>query len=98
MSKTVLFQTTQVNISTKFSTIRPIDWSRSGVTTLGQSGPGSDGNVGILNSPHSSSIFGTLPSDCLVSYPENSLGGVLALYREAVGVFYSLSQLVKILR
>ena len=41
----------------------------------GQSGPGSDGDEGVLRIPQSSSIAGTSPSDCLVSYPEHSLGG-----------------------
>ena len=46
--------------------------------------------------PPSSSIAGTSPSDCLVSYPGHSLrGGVLPLCREAVGVFYSPSRLGK---
>ena len=40
----------------------------------GQSGPGSDGNEGVLRIPQSSSIAGTSPSDCLVSYPGHSLG------------------------
>ena len=47
----------------------------SGATTPGQSGPGSDGNEGVLRIPQSSSIAGTSPSDCLVSYPGHSLGG-----------------------
>ena len=41
----------------------------------GQSGPGSDGNKEVLSIPQSSSITGTSPSDCLVSYPGHSLGG-----------------------
>ena len=47
----------------------------SGATTPGQSGTGSDGNGGVLRIPQSSSITGTLPSDCLVSYPGHSLWG-----------------------
>ena len=43
----------------------------------GQSGPGSNGNEGVLRIPQSSSITGTLPSDCLVSYPGHLLGGGL---------------------
>ena len=34
-----------------------------------------DGNKGVLHTPQSSSIIGTSPSDCLVSYPGHSLGG-----------------------
>ena len=41
----------------------------SDVTTPGQSGPGSNGEEGVLHIPQSSSIIGTSPSDCLVSYP-----------------------------
>ena len=41
---------------------------------MGQSGPGSDGNEGVLHIPQSYSITGTSPSDCLVSYPGHSLG------------------------
>ena len=40
----------------------------SGVTTSGQSGPGSDGNEEVLRIPQSPSITGTSPSDCLVSH------------------------------
>ena len=39
----------------------------SGATTLGQSGPGSDGNEGVLHILQSSSTAGTSPSDYLVS-------------------------------
>ena len=66
MSKTVQFQTIQYRISTQFSSIQPIDRALSGATTPGQSGPGSDGNEGVLHMPQSSSIAGTSPSDCLV--------------------------------
>ena len=65
----------------------------SGATTPGQSGHGSDGNEGVLHIPQSSSTAGTSPSDCLVSYPEHSLGGVLPLCKDAVSVFYSPSWL-----
>ena len=47
----------------------------SGATTPGQSRPGSDGNKGVLRIPQSSSIAGTTPSNCLVSYPRHSLRG-----------------------
>ena len=73
MSKTVLFQTVQFRISTQFSSIWPLDITLSGATNPGRSGPGSDGNEGVLSIPQSSSITGTSPSDCLVSYPEHSL-------------------------
>ena len=46
----------------------------SGATILGQSRPGSNGNEGVLHIPQSSSITGTSPSDCLVSYQGHLLG------------------------
>ena len=61
----------------QFNSIQPIDRTLSGATTPGQSGPGSNGNEGVLHIPQSSSIAGTSPSDCLVSYPGHSLGGIL---------------------
>ena len=80
----------------QFSSIQPIDRVLSGATTLGQSGPGNDSNEGVLCIPQSSSITGTSPSDCLVSYTRTLIeGGVLPLCRETVGVFYSPSRLNK---
>ena len=69
----------------------------SGATTPGQNGPGSDGNEGVLRIPQSSSITGTSPSDCLVSYPGHSLWEGVTLSREAVGVFYSPSRVGKLI-
>ena len=60
--------------SVQFSSIWPIDRTLSGATTLGQSGPESDGNEEVLYIPQSSSITGASPPDCLVSYPGHSLG------------------------
>ena len=58
----------------------PLIGPLSDATTPGQSGLGSNGNEGVLRIPQSSSIAGTSPSDCLVSYPGHSLeGGVLLL-------------------
>ena len=53
---------------------------------------GSNGNERVLCILQSSSITRSSPSDCLVSYPGHSLGGVLPC-KEAVGVFYCSSQL-----
>ena len=50
----------------------PLIGPLSGATTPGQSGPGSNGNEGVPRIPQSSSITGTSPSDCLVSYPGHS--------------------------
>ena len=50
------------------SSIWPIDRTFSDATILGQSGPGSNGNEGVLRIPQSSSIAGASSSDCLVLY------------------------------
>ena len=68
----VLFQTIQFSISTQFSSIWPIDRTRSGANTLGQCGPRSKCSKGVLCIHQSTSITGTSPSDCLVSYPDHS--------------------------
>ena len=73
--QTVLFQTIRFSIIIQFNSIWPINRTLSGVTTPSQNGPESDGNKGVLRLPQSSSITGTSPSDCLVSYPGHSLGG-----------------------
>ena len=75
MSKTVLSQVNQFSISTHFSSIWSTDIALTGATTPSQSGPGSDGNEGVLRILQSSSITGTLTSDCFVSYPGHLLGG-----------------------
>ena len=85
MSKTVLFQTIQLSISTLFCSIRSIDKTLSGTTTPGQSGPGSNYNEGVLRIPQSSSVTGTSPSDCLVSYPGQSYPSV-----EIQSVFFTV--------
>ena len=85
---TVLIQVIQFSISTQFSSIWPIDRTLSGAITPAQGGPGSDGNEGVLRNPQSSSIIGTSPLDCLVSYPGHLLGEVLPLCRVAFDVFY----------
>ena len=63
-----MISNSQFCISMQFSSIWPIDRTLSDTTTPGQSGPGSDGNKGVLCISQSSSIAGALPSDCLVSY------------------------------
>ena len=70
-----------------------MDRTLSGATTQGQSESGSDGNKGVLRIPQSSRITGASASDYLVSNPGHSFEGVLPLCRDAVGVFYSPSQL-----
>ena len=60
-----------------------IDRTLSGATSLSQSGPGSDANKEELGISQSSSINGASPSDCLVSYPGHTLGGVGDTYSSA---------------
>ena len=72
--KTVLFQTIPFSTHTQFSSIWPMDRTLLGATTTSQSGPGSDGNEGVLHISQSFSITGASPSDCLVSYPRHLLG------------------------
>ena len=67
-----------------------------GAFTPSQSGPGSDGCQRALCISQNPSITWTTSTDCLVSYPgHSSEAGVLPIFREAVGVFYSLSRLGK---
>ena len=75
MPKTFLFQAIQFSQTIQFRGSMPLVLFRtlSGTTTPGQSGPESDGNEGGLRIPQSPSITGTLPTDCLVSYPGHSL-------------------------
>ena len=57
------------------SSIWPIHRNLSVATTAGQNGPESDGIKGVLYISESSSITGVSPSEFLVSYPWDSLGG-----------------------
>ena len=52
LKKTVPFLAIQFCISTQFRSIWPIDRNLSGASTVGQSGPGSDGKAPILLEPH----------------------------------------------
>ena len=63
----------QFSINTLFSSIWPIDRPLAGATTPGKSGPGSDGNKGVLRIPQNSRITRASPWDFLVSYSEHSL-------------------------
>ena len=63
----------------------------SGATIRARVDLGAIGNEGLIRIPQSSSTAETSSSDCLVSYPGHSLGGILPLCRGAVSVFYSPS-------
>ena len=88
-SQTVLIQTIQFSICMHFSSIQPIDRALLVATIPGQSGPGSNGNEGVLHISQSPSITGASLSYCLVSFPGHLLGGVLPLCRDAFGVWFS---------
>ena len=70
------------------SFIKPINKTLSGTIILDSSGPGSNGNEGILHIPLRSWI-GASTEDCLLSYPGNSLWvKVLSLYGDDSSRFY----------
>ena len=69
------------------SSIWPIDRTLSGVTTLSQSEPGSDGNKGLLCIPQMSSITGVSLSDYLISYPWHLSWGVSYPFAEMQSVY-----------
>ena len=56
------------------SSIEPIDRTLSGAINPGKNGLVSDSNEGVFRFPQSPSLAGASPSDCLVSYPRQSLG------------------------
>ena len=60
-----------------------MNWTLSGATSPGQSGPGSNSNEGVLRIPQSSSITGTSPSDCLGSYRGHLLWDLTSLQRSS---------------
>ena len=72
--QTVLFQTIQFSISHLFALSLSVKKFYFGATTPGQSGPGSNGNKGVVCITQSSSITAASPSDFLVSYPGHLLG------------------------
>ena len=74
MSKTVLFQAIQFSISMHFSSIWPIDRTQISCYHSKPEWTCSNENEGVLRIPQSSSIAGTLLSDCLVPYTGHSLG------------------------
>ena len=68
----VLFQAIQFSISTQFSSIWPIDWTPSGATSPGESGPGSNYIEEVLCILQSSSIIHHQIVSCLI--PDTRLG------------------------
>ena len=84
-SQTVLIQTLQFSIS--MFNIKTVLFEIIQFSISTQFSSGCDGNEGVLRIPQNSSIIGTSPSDCLVSYLGHSWGEVLPLCRDAVCVF-----------
>ena len=76
----------QFGISTQFNS-RPIDRTQSGATTPSQILSGSNGNEGVLHIPQRSSITGTSPSNCSMSYLGHSLGRVFYPSTEVQSVY-----------
>ena len=72
------------------SSIWPIDRTLSAATTPTKSGPGSNGNEGVLHIPQSFRV-GTPLSDGLMSYLGLSFGESYPSVPDAVDVFYSPS-------
>ena len=73
----------------------PTDRTLSAAITPGQREPRSNGNEGVLCITQNSSITRVPPSDCSVSYIQDThwYGGGLTPLQSAVGVFYNPSQL-----
>ena len=72
--------------------IWPLDKTLSGATTLGLSGPGSDGYEEVLHIPQSSKT-GASPSDGFTSYPGFLLGESSPSAERKSDAFYSPNQL-----
>ena len=84
---TVLFQTIQFSKSTQLSSIGPIDRTLSGATSAGRSGPGSDGDKGVLASPKATALLEPNPIRLFNVISRTLVGGILPLSRNAVGIF-----------
>ena len=65
----------------------------SGATTPGLSGPGKDGNEGVLHISESPSITENPTSDYFASYPRHSSGESYPHCRETIGISYSPSRM-----
>ena len=73
-----------------------MDRALSGATIPGQSGPGSNGNEGVLGIPPKLQHHWSLTIRLFRVICRTLIGvGVLALSKDAVGVFYNLSRLGK---
>ena len=89
--KAFLFQIIQFSISTQFK-CQKVHFDRSAATPPGQSEPGSDCNEWVLSIPQSSSITGTSPWECFVSY-QDTCWESFTLCIDTVRIFHSPSRL-----
>ena len=87
MSKTVIFLTIQLSLSAQFSIVWHMDMIRYSATLPGHSGPGSDGNEGVLGITQSSSISGGSRIDWQNHIRILVVGGY-SLCRETVGIIW----------
>ena len=76
----------------QFSSIQPIDWTLSGTTSPAQSGPTSNGNEGVQRIPKAPALLEPHHPIIYCSI-KDTRWCVLPLCIDAVGVFYSPSQL-----
>ena len=81
--------------SLNVSFIWPIDRTQSDAKTLGQNGPGSNGNKGVLHIFQISNTRASL-SDCLTSYPGHSLGYVQQPHLTELASIYSATLLLEV--
>ena len=79
-----------LNSSWLNSSIWPIGGTLSGIISLDQSGPESNGNEGVLHIPQSSRT-GVSPSDSFVLYPEHSLSNRSYPSAEMQSVYFTVS-------
>ena len=92
-AQTILFQTILFSISRQFSSIWSIDMTQTGATTLGYSGPWSDGIKRVLRIPQKLQYYWTLNIVSFGIINRTLVGGVLTLCRDALGVLYSSRRL-----
>ena len=76
------------------SSIWPKDRTLSDATSLGQSGPVSNGTEGVVHIPQSSSITGASPSDCLELYLGHSLVGRESYSSADIQLVFSTAQAI----
>ena len=86
----MLFQTIQFSISTKYSSILPIDTTLSGSKSTGLSVPGSDRNKGVLLIPQFPALQDP-PHQSVQCYVQDTSWGVLTFCGGSISIFNRLS-------